>query len=462
MWQFESMMLITPGGPPGAAQEPCLWTRGSYILRRMRRSGRFAIALMTAALGTGLVRAQNPGLFSASRDHAAIQYSTRAPRDPIARMNERIAAGQLQLAFDGPRGYLKSVLTALDIPPSSQTLVFSENSLQRAHISKATPRAIYFNDTVAVGWALGAETFEAAAQDPTQGVVFYSIAQKPQPKPQFARGTECLQCHLTGETNGVPGLFVMSVLPLSDNKNEYARGWAMDHRTPIDNRWGGWYVTGTQVPARHLGNVPVSHVPRSYVRADVTPQLTSGTAAFDTTAYLAPHSDVVALLVLNHQVHMTNLLTRIGWEARIGAHDAAAGKAGPSAARVQDLARELVDYLLFVDEAPLPAAVRGSSSFAQDFSAKGPRDAKGRSLRDLDLTRRLLRYPCSYLIYAEAFDALPTAAKNAVYERMWEVLSGKETDSVYTSLSLADRRAIVEILRGTKKDLPGYFQAVTR
>ena len=417
---------------------------------------------MTAALGTGLVLAQNAGMFSASRDHAAIQYSTRATHDAVARLNQRVERGELQLALDGPRGYLRSVLAALDISPSSQVLVFSENSLQRAHISKATPRAIYFNDTVEVGWAKGSDSFEAAAQDPTQGVVFYSMAQQPQQKPRFVRATECLQCHLTAETSGVPGLFVMSVLPLSDDKNDYARGWAMDHRTPIDDRWGGWYVTGAQVPVRHLGNVPVSHVPRSYVRAEVAPTLTTGSAAFDTSAYLTPQSDVVALLVLNHQVHVTNLITRLGWETRIAMHDLPAGSAGNLPSRVRDLARELVDYLLLVDQAPLPSPVRGSSSFAQEFSAKGPRDSKGRSLRDLDLTRRLLRYPCSYMIYTEAFDALPPQAKNMLYERMWEVLSGKGTDPVYGRLSVADRRAVVEILRDTKKDLPGYFQTIAR
>ena len=165
-----------------------------------------------------------------------------------------------------PRGYLAAVLKALDISPSSQTLVFSENSLQRAHISKATPRAMYFNDTVAVAWAKGADTIEATALDPTQGVHFYSIPQTRSAKPQFVRrNADCLQCHLLPQTHGVPGVLTMSVLPLSDNKNDYAQGWEVDHRTPIEDRWGGWYVTGAQVPARHLGNVPVLHVPRSYV-----------------------------------------------------------------------------------------------------------------------------------------------------------------------------------------------------
>ena len=424
----------------------------------MRRFASLTVAV--AAIGVTAVLAQGTGLW-VSRDHPAIQYSSRPPRDAIVQLNQTIAKGDVTLAFDAlPRGYLASVLKAFDISPSSQTLVFSENSLQRAHISKGTPRAIYFNDTVAVAWAKGADTIEATALDATQGVHFYSIPQTRGPKPQFIRrNADCLQCHLLPQTHGVPGVLTMSVLPLSDNKNDYAQGWEVDHRTPIEDRWGGWFVTGAQVPAKHLGNVPVLHVPRSYVRADVAPQLTAGSEAFDTTAYLTPHSDVVALMVLNHQTRMVNLLTRLGWQSRIAAHDA---KGGALPAHVRDTAHELVDYMLFVDEAPLPSPVRGASSFTKDFPSKGPRDSKGRSLRDLDLTRRLLRYPCSYMIYTEAFDALPPATLAIVYERMWAILSGAVTDADYAKLSLADRRAIIEILRETKSGLPAYFTAARK
>jgi hypothetical protein len=104
--------------------------------------------------------------------------------------------------------------------------------------------------------------------------------------------------------------------------------------------------------------------------------------------------------------------------------------------------------------------VKGGSGFAEAFTAKGPRDAQGRSLRDLDLRRRLFKYPCSYMIYTPAFDGLPAAAREAVYSRLWEVLSGREKQPRYKVLSLQDRQAIVSILRETKRDLPSYFQPV--
>ena len=412
------------------------------------------IALLAGSLVFSL-----PQQFTASIDDPAIGYSTRPVNDPVARLNQRIDENQVELSFGGPSGYLRSVLAALDIPAASQVLVFSETSLQREHITPTNPRALYFNDSVAVGWVPGTNSLELAAQDPEQGIIFYQLPQTTQEKPQFVRETECLQCHIGPFSGGVPGLLAMSMLPLSDDPNEYAQGWGVDHRTPIEDRWGGWYVTAKQVPNRHLGNVPVHHVEKSYIRAAVTPKLESVAGEFDAARYPSPYSDVVAHLVLNHQVAMADLLIQLGWEARIAAHGAAPGRAAELPDRVRDVAHDLVDYLLFVHEVPLPSKVEGSSGFAREFSAKGPRDSRGRSLRDLDLEQHLFRYPCSYMIYTEAFDALPDPAKAAVYERMWEILAGRETKQAYiTRLSLADRKAVVEILRETKKGLPDDFQ----
>ncbi|HEV8395744.1 MAG TPA: hypothetical protein VGQ37_15805 [Vicinamibacterales bacterium] len=152
---------------------------------------------------------------------------------------------------------------------------------------------------------------------------------------------------------------------------------------------------------------------------------------------------------MEHQARMLNLITRAGWEARVGA----------DAGRPLDaVVNELVDYLLFIDERPLPGPVEGPSPFARLFEARGPRDTRGRSLRDLDLHTRLVRYPCSYLIYSEPFAALPAAAKEAIYLRLWAVLSGSLPEPRYARLDEADRRAVIEILRDTKPDLPAYFR----
>jgi hypothetical protein len=410
----------------------------------------YAVLAASLIAGGMLVTAQAPDASQVSINHPAIQYATRSTTDRIAALNRKLQAGEITLAFDDRVGYLRSVLNALDVPVESQMLVYSPTSARAEQISESAPRALYFNDTVAVGWVNGADEFELTALDPQQGNVFWTLEQKPQQRPQFVRPTTCLECHLSDSTSRVPGLLVMSMLPLSDNQNEYAQGWSVDHRTPIEDRWGGYYVTGLQVPARHLGNVQVYHAPRSYVRAATAPVLSTVSARIDASRFLTPYSDVVALLVINHQAQMTDLVTRIGWEARVGSP------------RVREVASELVDYMLFVEEAALPSPVKGSSGFAESFVKRGPRDSKGRSLRDFDLTRRVFKYPCSYMIYGEAFDALPAVAKDAVYARLWEVLSGSDKDQRYARLSATDRTAIVEILRETKKDLPAYFRSDSR
>jgi hypothetical protein len=372
----------------------------------------------------------------------------------VVALNRRIQAGEVDLAFDPASGYLRSLLTALSVPVESQTLVFSQTSFQADLININNPRALYFNDNVAVGWVRGGEVLEVAAHDAKQGVLFYQLEQKRAARPQLTRNVQCLSCHLSWDTLGVPGLFVMTMYPLPDDPNAYANGFPNNHNSPFSERWGGWYVTGEHGAARHMGNIPVMPADKgkSKLTAPLRP-LKSVEGLFDLKGYPSPHSDVVALMVLNHQTHMTNLMTRIAWEARVAAHD----KAADGAARVQAAANDLVDYMLFVDEARPTSPVRGSSGFAAAFAAGGPRDTKGRSLRELDLQRRLMRYPCSYMIYSEAFDAMPAAAKDAVYNRMWQVLSGRERNPRYMRLSVADRRAVLEILRDTKKGLPSYF-----
>jgi hypothetical protein len=296
-------------------------------------------------------------------------------------------------------------------------------------------------------------------------VVFYTLEQRADATtgpPQFKRQFVCLGCHVTGNTLGVPGLLMFSTTrPEPSQFSGLPR--PIDHSDSLGRRFGGWFVTGSTGSVQHMGNDVAALDGRT------SRELASVDGLFDADGYRALSSDIVAHLVFTHQVGMTNLLTRAAWEARAAdpsLHPLLAASPEQDAriaVVMRGVANEVVDYLLFIDEAKLTDRVRGGSGFAERFSASGPRDRKGRSLDELDLNRRLMKYPCSYLIYSPAFDALPPLAKDPIYRRMWEVLSGKEQDPRYRSaLSLADRQAIVEILRDTKKDLPQYFQNVAR
>jgi hypothetical protein len=410
--------------------------------------------LLLAATATWLVSASITGAQlaispSAMRAHPEINYLAGPTTDPVARLNARLASGDVQLRGEPTNGYLRSVLQALDVPVESQILVFSKTSFQASRIGPGNPRAIYFNDQVAVGWVRGGDVLEFASHDPAQGTVFYTLAQ-PGTGPLTLRrnNTSCVQCHSSEATSFIPGMFIGSVYPEKNGMPAYGPAYLTDHRTPFELRWGGWYVTGDQ-SGGHLGNAVVTDP--NNLEGMATPETShvrSLQGRFDPDGYLTLDSDLVALLVIEHQSHMLNLITRLGWEARIGSD---AGR--PLAAA----AAELVDYMLFVDEATLPDHVAGSTRFATVFQARGPRDPKGRSLRDLQLRGRLMKYPCSYLIYSPAFDSLPATAKAVAYQRLWAVLSDDDHSSRYDRLTLQDRQAIIEILRATKTDLPDYF-----
>jgi hypothetical protein len=411
------------------------------------------------------LRAQGAGAFHGSSEDPAIAYSTAPLNNIVADVNRKLQDGTLHLTFEGRGGYLRSALEALELSADSQVLVFSSESLQRRLINERNPRALFFNDRAVLGWVRDGTVIEVTAHDEREGVVFYTLAQTDEGRagvPQFKRVFQCLGCHVAGDTLGVAGLLMFSTTRPSDPA---ASGLptSTDQNTPLRQRFGGWYVTGSTGSAPHMGNAAAALDGRS------TREVTSVEGLFDADGYRTQSSDIAALLVLSHQTRMTNLLTRASWEARavdptLHAPFVATPDAQASiAAMMSGVATEVVDYLLFIDEAKLTDRVRGSTGFAERFSTVGPRDRTGRSLRELDLNRRLMKYPCSYLIYSAAFDALPPAAKDPIYKRLWQVLSGEEREARYRSaLSLADRRAIVEILRDTKKDLPSYFQNVTR
>jgi hypothetical protein len=419
----------------------------------------WALGLSLWALGAGWLWAQNGSLESTFFDgasHPAIGYFDRPPDDAVARLDAALDAGQARLEFESGSGYLRSLLRALDIDSDTQLAVFSRTSLQSYAIRPNNPRTIFFNDSVMVAWPRGG-FIELAAQGPSQGVAFYMLEQRQTLAPRFRRERSCPVCHVSYATLNVPGMLLRSVAADPEGRAlTYLANATPDHRTPFEERWGGWFVTGTTAGMKHLGNVTVPNptAPDAAATPAATP-LASLAGRFDMAGYLTPHSDVAAHLVFTHQTHMMNLITRIGWQTR-----AAIADKTPTAGRdLESAAVDFVDYLLFVDEQRLPAPVKGASGFAERFSALGPRDRRGRSLRELDLQTRVLKYPCSYLIYSPAFDALPAEAKTAIYARLSAILSGKITGERYRRLSAADRQAIAEILRDTKPDFASHVAA---
>jgi hypothetical protein len=391
-----------------------------------------AIAGILWAVTLVAASGQSRSLFPGTLDqHPAIDYRTGALTDPITALQRNLTAGSVSLEFEGRLGFLRSLLTTLNVPVESQILVFSKTGIQHPFTNPENPRALYFNDRVVVGYIPGAPMLEVAAHDPRQGVIFQTLPQEVGlgTPPRFVRPDRCLTCHLSANSLGVPGMLVRSMFTEATGRTRPQLGSAIvDHRTPLAQRWGGWYVTGTHGAARHMGNAMVSIALERGEDAisDATLNRAALDARVDKSAYPVASSDITALMVFDHQGHAMNLLTRLGWEARVALAD---GAADFTKGELRDLVHDTVDYLLFVDEAALPAPVRGISNFAEAFSAQGPRDRKGRSLRELDLETRLFKYRCSYMVHSPAFAALPAAARHAINVRIRDILV-KRNDTV--------------------------------
>ena len=470
---------------------------------------------------------QTPEVAPAEQDPAALRYAAEYPvigygeadlADPVARLSERLAVGDASLVFDGERGYLDSLLAALEIDAASQVLVFSKTSLQIRGITPETPRAIFFNDATYVAWMRDAPTIEIASMDPNLGPVFYTLEQRAAIDVPFERQLgRCLRCHdsysLTG--GGVPRFILGSGYIGTDGNLVSHEGWILtSEQTPLRNRWGGWYVTGRHGDQIHLGNLIVRDVATLQNLDSLrVGNITDLDGFLDTSPYPARYSDIVALLVIEHQVALQNLITRVNYDTRTAleaagsqgvaggepplsgtttaaeggeATDAAveppaegSARSGSSAAAggnaeapggvgsseapdsegiVARIAEPLVRALLFADAVELAGPIEGISGFSEQFEARGLSDSAGRSLRELDLARRVFRYPLSYLIHSEAFDALPDATRTYVYRRIDEILAGEDPNGDFTHLSQADRTAVREILTETRDGFAAVLQ----
>ncbi len=401
--------------PPDEAAVAATKLVGQAFSLRIRFSGSLTLAALTLTLAGLAATLYRDNL---SPDHPAIRYNQSPTTDPAADLLNR------ELKTD-----LRALLTHFQIDASSQALVFSKTSFQAARISPRNPRAIYFNDNVAVGWVRGSRDLEVAATDPRLGPIFYKYSGETS---RLTRESVCLHCHLGAATLGVPGVFIGSVFPDSTGAPSRDGAIITDHRTPFADRWGGWYISALhgEQPDRANGVVSDPAEPRAIANQGKR-NLASLAKEVNLAGYLEPTSDIVALLTFEHQTQMTNLMTRLSWESRMG-----------SPTDVD----EIVAYMTFRDEVALPEPVEGVSTFTADFERRGPHDRAGRSLRDFDLKTRLFRYPLSYMIYSAQFDALPDALRGRIYRRLFDELRTRCPQAI-------------EILRETKSDLPDYWKS---
>jgi len=402
-------------------------------------------------------------------EFAPVFYSKSTPTNSVSKLQARLASGQLRWERERFTGYLRPLLGALKIGEDSQTLVFSKTSLQAKLISPLHPRALFFNDDTYVGFVTGSPTMEISVADPVLGAVFYTFDQNTR---ELKRQTaSCLACHGSTRTDELPGHLLRSIYSNPDGQPFFRAGsYLTNHASPFKKRWGGWYVTGRHGVLRHMGNAVAEVDGEDDVVIDRNTHANRLRLEkqFNTMRYLSPHSDLVAMLVQDHQVHMHNLLSGACYHTRYAIHDQHIMDkilerdpnvlSASTLRRISSAGEKLLRYMLFTEETPLAGKVSGTTRFAEAFSKRGARDSRGRSLYQLDLKTRLLKYPCSYLIYSDAFDKLPPPMKGFLHHRLWEILSGKDKSPEFAILKPADRRAILEILIATKPNLPAYWK----
>lgn len=399
-----------------------------------------------------------------------ISYSATLPHDALTQLQTRLAAGQLQLTGSG-KEIVQRLLRELQIPVESQLLVFSKTSFQRQRIRPDHPRALYFSDTCYVGW-VPSGLIELTTVDPQLGPIFYSYDPHAD-TPKFVRDNDCLSCHGGNFVRGIPGVFVRSVFTDAQGEPLLRFGSELvDFRTPFTNRWAGWYVTGKHGTTRHRGNV-VAQDKNSELVVDLKrgANVTDLSHFFETKAYLAAGSDIVALLVYEHQLAMQNTLTRASQDCRRMLayqknlqHDlkepVTEELTYDSVKRVfEGAAKDVVNDLLFKDEAPLPEGLEGAAAFQSAFQTGAPRDRAGRALKDFHLRGHLFQNRCSYLIYSESFLALPEPLKRRIYRRLGQALHPTNPDPQYAYLGGEERTRISSILQQTH---PEFRQALEK
>lgn len=389
-------------------------------------------------------------------DMAPLRYSDTAPKDSIAKLAEDLSTGAKRVEGSSGLERLRFVLQELGVPEQSQALVFSKTSHQNHIIHPKNPRALFFSEEAYVGYVPGG-AIEVIVQDPVLGPVFYVIEAGKKPGAlQIDRDTNlCMSCHGTTRTEGVPGMLVRSVFPNADGHPLLAKGTAhVTHETPIPERWGGYYVTGrSSLP--HLGN----HTYEEESERD-EPQVSDLVdlhEKIDITKYPRPTSDIVSLMVLEHQCQMHNLLNAASMQYRRShfltkAIDPEGDPDQGSAGRVADgMADRIVACLFFKDEASLGDGVEGNEEFQKSFTGRFPRTKAGDSLADFQLYDRIFKNRCSYMVYSKTFRDLPLRVKSAVIAKMKRALAGENLD--YEWLKESERKRITAILAET---LPGW------
>lgn len=379
-------------------------------------------------------------------------YWNREPQDPFTKIKDDLEAGRLPLDHSSEKAYLESLLAALNIPASSQMLVYSTTSLQLGLISPRNPRALYFNEDIYLGYVPGGK-IEIISIDPEIGAVFYIFdIPKAGERPVAERSRRCMNCHSDEDTRDVPGIAIKSVIPgpRGGSLDSFRRGES-GHGIPLSDRFGGWHLTGAGGDWEHWGNLEGRFTPEGIVTTPIPPG-----ERFDWSLFPVPTSDVLAHLLHEHQAGFVNRVVELHYWLRTALAEGGGRFRETERAEMEERTEDLVRYLLFADEAPLPSSgVPGDSALKEAFLADRRASAAGDSLKDFDLGTRIFRNRCSYMVYTPLFQALPEGFRRRVYARMAQALAASPADRAFAHLAPDEKTRLRTILAETLPGWPG-------
>lgn len=382
-------------------------------------------------------------------------YLDHAPKDRFTKIYERLLTGKEEVDTSSDRAFLISLLKALDIPVSSQILVFSATSLQSEMINPRNPRALYFNEDTYLGWVPGGRV-EVIGIDPEFGPIFYVFDRlRSGSLPRVDRSLKCFNCHAGTATQHLPGLIAESVLvSMAGSSLETYRHDVQGHQIPLEDRFGGWILTGNHNLRSNHANTAGRSQGGRLEKFDASPG-----RFYDPSIHLLPTSDILPQMIHEHQLGFENRVFQAHYLVRQRLHEGKGRLTSEAQKEIEDKATEIARYTLFADEAQLPPqGIEGDPGFVKDFLRNKRPAASGLSLKDLDLRTHLFKHRCSYMLYTDSWKSLPQMFKDRVYYRMAEALRDANNPKEMAHLGMEEKRAIRQILKETMDDLPVWWR----